>query len=224
MNFTRELSVFYSSSVGKKLLMCLTGLFLLSFLCIHLYVNLFLFKGDSGGTYDAYAEFMATYPLIRPVEIALFLGFLFHALIGVLLWLKNRSVRPIGYALNNIGVKTAFSSRWTIVTGPAIFIFLAIHINEFFVKSRFTDPGGSMRDRVAGAFGNPWIAGFYLLALLFLGFHLKHGFQSAFQTMGLRHPKYRALIEFAAIAFWLLFPLLFAAIPVYFLCLGKGCA
>jgi len=207
---------FYSSSVGRKLLMALTGLFLCSFLTVHLYLNLFLFGGDQGKTFDAYAEFMATYPLVRPLEIVLFLGFLFHMLVGVVLWWNNRTARPDKYAVHRPGETSSSSSRLSFVTGVIVLFFLVIHIRTFFVSSRFFPDGRTMYELVASAFQNPWYVGFYLVALFFLGYHLKHGFQSAFQTFGLRFPRYRLVIDLLAVVFWLLIPLAFAAMPVYF--------
>lgn len=210
-------TAFLNSSVGKKLLMALTGFFLCSFLVVHLTVNLFLFKQDGGHTYDAYSEFLATYPLIRPLEIILFLGFLLHAFIGAWLWILNKRARPKGYTVNKASENSTLSSRLTFVTGTVVFIFLVVHINTFFVQSRFSNTGKTMYQLVEEAFQNPWYVAFYIVALLSLASHLKHGFQSAFQTFGLRTKKYERLIEILAIVFWLLIPAGFAAIPLYFL-------
>jgi len=196
--------------------MGLTGIFLLSFLCIHLYVNLFLLKSDNGGTYDAYAEFLADYPLVRPIEIVLFLGFLTHSFIGCILWFTNWRVRPRAYAVDNTGAATTLASRFAIVTGAAVLVFLVYHIDTFFMQSRFLGTGKTMTQLVTDAFSRPWVVGFYFLALFFLGYHLKHGFQSAFQTYGLRHQKYKGLIDILAILFWLIIPVCFAVIPAYF--------
>lgn len=219
----RNLLDFYNTSAGKKVLMGLSGAFLLSFLCVHLYINLFLLKSDQGAAFDVYAEFMATYPLVRPVEIGLFLGFLLHALTGIVLWLVNRRVRPVGYAVDHTAAGTTWASRFTIVTGFGILTFLAVHIRMFFIESRFLAEGRTMHDIVAASFSNPWITAFYVAAVLFLGFHLRHGFQSLFQTFGLRHLKYRGLIDVAALFFWLIIPLCFAAIPLYFILGGVPC-
>lgn len=217
-----ELLKFYSSSIGKKILMGLTGLFLVSFLCVHLYINLFLFCRDNGGTFETYAEFMATYPLVRPIEIGLFLGFLLHGFLGVILWLKNRSVRPIGYQVDRTGARSTWVSRLTILTGFVVLIFLVYHIRVFFVTSRFMNDDIPMFDRVAEAFSRPGVVVFYLVALLFLGLHLKHGFQSVFQTFGLRVPRYQKMVDGFAFLIWFLIPALFAAIPVYLLIIRRG--
>lgn len=209
---------FYTSSVGKKLLVGLTGFFLMSFLVVHLYLNLFLFASDSGRTYDAYSEFMATYPLVRPLEIILFAGFVLHAILGVYLWYVNRKVRPQKYAVNRAGESSALSSRIMFWTGAFVLLFLVIHINTFFVRSRFQDmTGTTMFELIRGAFGNVWYVSFYTVALVFLAYHLKHGFQSAFQTYGIRVPRYQKLIDVIAAIFWLLIPAAFASMPLYFL-------
>jgi succinate dehydrogenase / fumarate reductase cytochrome b subunit len=208
---------FSASSVGRKLWMGLTGFFLCSFLILHLSINLFLLKADQGTTFDAYAEFMATYPFIRPLEIILFAGFLIHAAIGIWLWISNRMARPVRYTINRASENSTLSSRTGFITGSFVLLFLIIHVNTFFVSSRFFPNGISMFERVREAFASPWYDGFYLVALVFLAYHLKHGLQSAFQTFGLRTPKYRTLIDAVGVVFWLIIPIGFAAMPLYFL-------
>jgi succinate dehydrogenase / fumarate reductase cytochrome b subunit len=197
--------------------MSLTGFFLGSFLIIHAYINLFLLKQDQGATFDLYAEFMATYPLLRPIEIVLFAGFLLHAVLGVLLWWKNRSVRPVGYKVNRASDSSTLVSRITFWTGLVVGIFLVVHVNTFFVRSRFFPDGTTMYEIVRQAFQSPGYVAFYIVALVFLAYHLKHGFQSAFQTLGLRNKRYELLLDLVAAFFWLVIPLCFAAMPLYFL-------
>jgi succinate dehydrogenase / fumarate reductase cytochrome b subunit len=212
-----KITSFYTSSVGRKLLVGLTGLFLCSFLVVHLYVNLFLFKQDSGQTYGVYSEFLATYPLIRPLEWILFAGFLLHAFIGGWLWITNRSARPRRYKVNRASDNSTLSSRVAFWTGSFVLVFLVIHINTFFITSRFRDTGETLYKIVVEAFKNPVYDAFYVIAMGFLAYHLKHGFQSAFQTFGLRNKKYRLLIDIVAVIFWLLIPIGFAFMPLYFL-------
>ncbi len=212
-----KVKAFLTSSVGRKIIMSLSGFFLCSFLIVHVYINLFLLKQDRGSTFDTYAEFMATYPLLRPLEIILFAGFLLHAFVGVWLWLTNRSMRPQRYKVSRAADSSSLSSRIAFWTGAFVFLFLVIHVNTFFVQSRFFPDGETMFERVAAAFRNPWNDVFYFIALVFLGYHLKHGFQSAFQTLGLRTKKYERLIDIVGILFWLIIPICFAAMPLYFL-------
>jgi len=212
-----KIASFYTSSVGRKLLMGLSGFFLLSFLVVHLYINLFLLKQDRGATFDAYAEFMATYPLIRPLEIILFAGFLLHAIVGGWLWLTNRMARPVHYAVNRASENSTLASRTAFWTGSFVFLFLVIHVNTFFVRSRFFPDGTTMYERVEDAFRSPLYVCFYLVALVFLGYHLKHGVQSAFQTLGLNDARYAWAVTAIGVVFWLLFPIAFAVLPLYFL-------
>ncbi len=215
----RKKQSFLASSVGRKLIVGLSGFFLCLFLVFHLTANLFLFKADGGREFNTYAEFLATYPLLRPVEIVLFLLFLIHAIYAVWLWFINRAARPDRYAVKHGEEVSSLSSRIMIVTAVIVLAFLVIHINAFFIQSRFIDgdTGPSMYDRVAAAFAQPVTVIFYIVALVFLALHLRHGFQSLFQTFGLRNAKYLTLIEGVAVIFWLLIPLGFALMPLYFL-------
>jgi succinate dehydrogenase / fumarate reductase cytochrome b subunit len=210
----KKILAFLSTSVGRKLLMGLSGLFLCSFLMVHLYINLFLLKGDTGQTFDAYAEFMATYPLVRPLEIALFAGFLLHMVLGIWLWYLNRRVRPQRYAVNRASETSALSSRIMWITGLVVLAFLVVHVNAFFVQSRFIAHEQTMYQIVRDAFKSPGTVAFYLIALVFLGYHLRHGWQSSFQTFGLLNGKYKGLIEALGVVVWLLIPIGFALIPV----------
>ena len=198
-------------------MMGLSGLFLCSFLVVHLFINLFLFKQDGGATFDVYGEFMATYPLIRPLEWILFGGFLLHAFVGIWLWITNRQARPQRYEVNRASENSTLASRIGFITGAFVLVFLVVHVNTFFVKSRFFPDGRTMYEIVVQAFQSPVYVGFYVVALVFLAYHLRHGFQSAFQTLGIRFEKYQPLIDAVGVVFWLLIPLAFAALPLYFL-------
>ncbi|HXG01485.1 MAG TPA: succinate dehydrogenase cytochrome b subunit [Bacteroidota bacterium] len=209
---------FLQSSVGKKVIMSLSGLFLCSFLVLHLTINLFALrvKTDGGAEFDTYAHFMATHPLIRPLEWILFAGFLVHALLGLWLEIRNRSVRTVKYEVNRPSENSTWASRFMWLTGILVGVFLVVHVNTFFVQSRFFDHR-PMIELIKEAFANPWYVGFYMVALIFLGYHLKHGFQSAFQTLGLRVGKFQKFIHAVGVIFWLIIPIGFAIIPLYFL-------
>jgi succinate dehydrogenase / fumarate reductase, cytochrome b subunit len=206
----------YKSSVGQKLLVGITGLFLCSFLIVHLSGNLLLFKKDGGEAFDAYSVFMSTNTLIRTMEIVLFGGFLVHIVLAVSLWAANRMARPQRYAMSRPSENSVLESRTTFITGSVIFIFLVVHLRTFFVPVRFASgPKPSMYELVAAAFTNPIYDGFYLVALALLAYHLRHGFQSAFQTFGLRPALVRWLNPIAVL-FWLVIPVGFASMPIYF--------
>jgi len=207
---------FYHSSIGKKVLMSLTGLFLITFLVEHLIGNLLLFANDSGKIYEAYGEFLVSNPVIRFIEIFLFLGMAGHAILGVILWIKNRMTRPVKYKSFRLKDNATLASRTTIWTGSVIGIFLYIHLKSFFIPSRFAPVKISNYELVMQAFSNPWYDAFYVVALFVLGYHLRHGFQSAFQTLGLRNKTYTPLLDMLAFIVWFLIPLGYATIPVYF--------
>ncbi|MFI5250826.1 MAG: succinate dehydrogenase cytochrome b subunit [Bacteroidota bacterium] len=213
-----KLASFYQSSVGKKFVVGFTGLFLCTFLVVHLYINLYLFKHDGGETFNVYAEFMATNPVVRTLEIVLFLGFILHILTSTILWYKNRSARPQKYLVTHPLESSTASSRITFLTGSIIFMFLVVHMDSFWISSRFfAAENPSMFNLVRQKFSSPLYDGFYLAALFLLGFHLRHGFQSAFQTFGIRGKRYEGMIELVGVVFWLLIPIGFAAMPIYFL-------
>lgn len=208
---------FYQSSVGKKILMSLAGLFLCSFLAIHLSGNLALFKNDNGEAFNHYSEFMATNPIIRITEIILVAGFVLHMFLGALLWLKNRAARPEKYSAYKLSDNTALASRITMLSGSMVLFFLVVHLYSFFYPSRILGQKTPMYDLVVAAFSNMWYDLFYLAALVLLAYHLKHAFQSAFQTLGLRKGKYILLLDVVAMIFWLVIPVMFATMPMYFL-------
>ncbi len=168
---------FFSSSIGRKLLMGLTGLFLCSFLVVHFTGNLLLFKSDGGAAFDAYSGFMATNFVIRTIEIGLFAGFLLHIGLGIHLWMTNRKVRSEDYAVKPGSATSPLASRTAFVTGSIVFIFLVIHLRTFFFPGRFGTGEVSMYGLVREAFTSPVYSGFYVVALVLLGYHLRHGFQ-----------------------------------------------
>ena len=204
---------FLSSSVGKKLLMALTGFFLVSFLTFHLTMNLFLFEG-SRGSFSSFADFLGTFPIVRPIEWILFGGFLLHLLLGSFVWLMNRRARPQAYKVKGISKTIKLSSRLTIYTGVAILAFLVWHLIQFFIASRFAGHPVDMFVLVAQAFSNPVTIVLYEILFVILGFHLNHGFQALFQSLGLRTAKYRGFIDAVGVIVWLLIPLGFASIPL----------
>ena len=204
------------SSVGKKIIMAVTGLFLCTFLLVHLSGNLALFKHDGGEAFNHYSEFMSTNPLIRVSEIILVLGFLLHMIDGVTLWFTNKKARPIGYKKLPGSATSSVFSRTMIFSASIILVFLIIHLETFFVVHRIIGTDKTMYQSVVEAFANPVYSGFYVFALILLSFHLNHGFSSAFQTLGLNHKKYSPLIKAVGFLFSILVPLGFATMPIYF--------
>ncbi len=206
----------YSSSVGRKFIVGLTGLFLCSFLVVHFSGNLLLFKNDRGAAYNRFADFMATNVLIRTLEIVLFAGFVIHVIWAFRVWLSNRSARPERYTVSSANENSTLTSRIGFLTGSIVFIFLVIHLQNFWVPTRLTGTMDTEYDMVRKVFASPYYDVLYVVAMVLLGFHLRQGFQSAFQTFGLR-PFWRKPVDLIAIIFWLFMPIGFAAMPLYFL-------
>lgn len=207
----------YHSSIGKKFVVGTTGLLLCAYLIVHLGGNLLLFKDDGGKSFDMYAEVLPSLLVIRIIEIGLFAIFLAHIITGTYVWLQNRKARPTKYALNRPAENSSVFSRTMFLTGSIVFIFLVIHMMQFWFPSRFATEHVSMYGLVRGALQNPVYGIFYIIAMGLLAFHLRHGFQSAAQTFGLSTQSYRGIIEAIGAIFWLLIPLAFASMPVYFL-------
>ena len=199
------MSNIFNSSIGKKLMMALAGLFLATFLLVHLGINLTLIIFDDPRIFNIAAHFMATNILIKVFEIVLFGGILLHIIYGLILQLLNWIARPIRYKVNN-PAQTSFFSKFMIHTAVIILVFLVIHLFDFYFKAKFghghvaeiTYNGKIYHDlgtMVLEKFQILWVDIFYIVCFLFLGFHLLHGFASAFQTLGLNHKVYTPVIK-----------------------------
>jgi succinate dehydrogenase / fumarate reductase cytochrome b subunit len=205
---------FFNSSVGKKIVMSLTGLFLAIFLVEHLAGNLLLLKSDGGQAYNDYARFMGGNPIVRILEIGLLSLILLHIVNGIRLWLANRAARGKGYGSYKLDENTTLQARMMKLSAALVLLFLVIHLRKFWVPARFQGEH-DVASLVYYTFQQPFYVLFYLVALTVVGYHLRHGFQSAFQTLGFRTKRYQALIEFIAVLFWFVVPVGFAIIPVY---------
>jgi len=219
---------FLTSSIGRKLSMSLTGLFLIVFLLVHLIGNFQLLIPDGGEAFNVYAKFMTTNPIIQFTSYGLYAFILLHAVQGWLLWANNRKARGgQGYAVQATratGTNAGIAKRMGAL-GTIVFIFLVIHMWQFWFRMKFGDlpmlnyDGESVKDLyspVKAAFTNIGFVLFYVVAMFFIGLHLKHGFQSAFQTLGLNHQKYTPFIKLLGNAYAILIPLGFALIPIVF--------
>ncbi len=205
--------------------MALAGIFLMLFLIFHLATNLLMLAGDGGEAFGRAVEFLKLNPAIKIMEYVLFAGFLIHILLGVALQLQNYRARPVKYH-KRLRTETSAFSRFMFHTGVIIFIFLVIHlINFFFVKLGWVAiPGepGEVADQhdffgmARIVFTNTWYVIGYIVALIFLGFHLKHAFQSAFQSLGLNHTKYTPAIKVIGTIYAIAISVGFAVIPLYF--------
>jgi succinate dehydrogenase / fumarate reductase cytochrome b subunit len=217
------MSKFLNSSIGKKLLMGLAGLFLCAFLVVHLGVNLLLLLNDGGSKFVVASEFMSTNIVIRIIEIVLFSGFILHILYGIIVQIQNWIARPIRYEKINYS-QTSFFSKYMIHTGAIVLAFLILHfINFYFVKVGLVSVPEGVKDKhdfynmAMILFKNPFYSWTYVVLILFMGFHLHHAFQSAFQTMGWEHPKYTPIIKSIGLIYSIAITLGFIIIPLYIL-------
>ena len=212
------------SSIAKKLIMSLAGIFLIIFLLVHLGINLSLILSDTREGFNKAAHFMAGNWVIKILEIVLFGGFLLHMFYGVYLQIQNWMARPNRYKKENYS-QTSFFSKFMIHTSVIITIFLVIHMIDFYFKSRFF---GEVPNVIYGGKEYPdmgilviekfKILSFvliYIASFLILAFHLFHGFQSAFQTLGLNHKVYTPIIKSLGIIYTLLVTAGFILIPIY---------
>ncbi|EHQ27608.1 succinate dehydrogenase cytochrome b subunit [Mucilaginibacter paludis] len=247
----------FNSSLGKKLIMALTGLFLCTFLIVHLGGNLLLFNNDNGYSFNVYANFLTHFPPIEVIAYILYISILVHALYATILTIQNRRARPVSYA-SRPKSPTSWSSQNMGLLGSILFLFLVIHMSDFWYKYKYTDTIGfkeyrtdlssgkttaadfkpeaadfehsvstennveivrvkNIHAKVSESFSNIWYVIIYVIAMGALAFHLLHGFQSAFRTMGWVHRKYTPVVYF--IGTWLfavIIPLGFAAMPIVY--------
>jgi len=215
---------FFTSSIGRKIIMALTGLFLIMFLTVHLIGNLQLLYGDGGKAFNVYSDFMGNNPLVQLISKGNFFFIFLHTVQGIMLYLKNRSAKGSNYAVIPKN-KTSWASKNMAFLGTLILAFILMHLGHFYFIFKFGNSvpmiaydGVEVLDaygKVVSVLTNPiWLA-CYLVGLAVLAFHLYHGFASAFQTLGLSHKKYTPIISMAGKAYSFLIPVGFAIIPIY---------
>lgn len=246
-----------TASVGRKVLMSLTGLFLCLFLFGHVTGNLqLMLPGHSGKLqFNEYAVFMTTNPAVKVLSYLTYFSILFHAVWAVVLYRRNKSARPEGYAYTKPSKNSTWASRNMGILGAVILAFIAFHMSDFWWEYKYgempymqteagdgyitkdgeayknaevneagmvvlngEEVGPAMKDlheEVMEAFSQPILAGIYILTMIFIGFHLSHGFQSGFQSIGANHPKYTPLIKKAGLTFCIAVPAAFALIAVW---------
>ena len=217
-----------TSSIGQKLVMSLTGLFLILFLVVHLAGNLQLLADDGGEAFNLYTYFMTHNPLIKTISYGLYAFILLHAILGIVLRAKNRGARGVQYAVSTYPT-ASWASKQMALLGILIFAFLLLHMGDFWWKMKFTDQlsmvsydgvGYAVKDlytQVDATFQVTWIVVAYLVGLLALALHLWHGFDSAFQTLGLRNWRFGILFKIVGRIYSIVIPLGFAIIPIYYL-------
>jgi succinate dehydrogenase / fumarate reductase cytochrome b subunit len=203
--------------------MALTGLFLIMFLTVHLAGNLQLLADDQGESFNIYSHFMAHNSFIQLVSKGNFFFILLHVVMALTLARKNKIARPIGYKVNSGSSNSTWASRSMTLLGILTLIFLLVHLRGFWYEFKFGSVPGISYDGVEmhnsylvvqEAYTNIFYVGFYVAAMIALGFHLLHGFSSAFQTLGLNHSKYTPVIKWAGRLYAVIVSFLFAIIPI----------
>jgi succinate dehydrogenase / fumarate reductase, cytochrome b subunit len=211
----------FSSSVGSKLLMGLTGVALFVYMVLHLAGNALIFAGQD--VFNEYSHTLISNPLILPIELGLLAVFLLHIYKAITLWMSNSAARPVPYTKKQLAGHTSrksLSSTTMIWSGLFIMVFVVIHVKQFKFGSFYQVTDSTVRDLYrteVEVFQNPLWVGVYVLATLLVGLHLRHGFASAFQSLGLDHPLYTRRLTALGIVFAVLIGVGLAVIPVWVL-------
>jgi len=211
----------FTSSIGKKLIMSLSGLFLMAFLALHAGINLLILSGRDA--YNAACHFMDTNPFIQVMVPVLAFGFFIHIVYAAYLTWNNRKARGAqNYAVSNKTQASSWAARNMFVLGIIVLGFLCLHLTHFWTKMQLAhyltgegaaDPYGL----VAELFTQPVNSIIYIIWITALWFHLTHGFWSAFQTIGMNNSKWICRWKVMAYVYATVVALAFLAIPVYFL-------
>jgi succinate dehydrogenase / fumarate reductase cytochrome b subunit len=247
----------FNSSLGKKLIMALTGLFLCTFLIVHVGGNLLLFKNDQGFAFNSYANFLTFFPPIEVIAYLLYLTIIVHSVYALVLTIKNRRARPVGYAVHTKS-PASWSSKNMGLLGSILLLFIVIHMGDFWFTYKYNNILGfkeyrtnlatnettvsdykpetpdfersistennveivrvkDLHARIQSSFSNVWYVLFYVIAMGAVSFHMLHGFQSAFHTLGWVHKKYKPIIYFVGTwLFAVIIPGLFALMPIIY--------
>jgi succinate dehydrogenase / fumarate reductase cytochrome b subunit len=210
----------FSSTVGTKLLIGVTGLLLFAYLITHLAGNVIIFFGQDA--FNSYAHTLISNPLIVPIEIGLLLIFLLHIYKTLRNWFANQAARPVGYARKELAGHTSrksFASTTMIWSGLITMFFVVVHVKQFKYGTFYLVQGvEEVRDLYRTeieVFSNPFWVVFYVICTLIVGLHLRHGISSGFQSLGLDHPRYTRRLVLWGIAGAVIIAGGLATIPVW---------
>ncbi len=219
----------FTSSVGKKLVMGFTGIFLVLFLIVHVGLNACIWAMDGGDMFNRAAHFMGANVVPRILEIGLFAGFILHIVQGYMLEMQNRKARSVKYAMDYGNKGSKWYSRSMALLGTLLLLFLIMHIAHFWVPSRITglqpvmidgkeyhDLFGEMKTVFTDEKMGLIVVLLYVAGCISLAYHLAHGFQSAFKTIGVHNKRYQGMISAFGYGFSIIVPLAFALMPVSF--------
>jgi succinate dehydrogenase / fumarate reductase cytochrome b subunit len=200
-----------STSVGKKQLMAVTGLLFLVFLTTHLLGNLSIYGGPTA--FVSYAEHLhALGKLLAVAEVGLIVALIIHLTTAVFLFFENRRARPVKYAVDKSGGGRTLSSRTMPYTGLLILGFIGVHLATF--SHHFVDQTTRNIFQIAAAvFSQDIYLIIYIIGVLVVAYHVRHGLWSAFQTVGANHPKYMPLIQKGSVIFAIIVAIGFGSLP-----------
>ena len=215
---------FLSSTIGKKVLVAVTGILFCLFLLFHLVNNLIIYSGEENFNYLV-NSLEKIKPLIRVLELALATILIVHISNSIYLSIQSKKSGNTT-SLSSVKKPNApLSSRTMLFTGSILFIFIVVHLSTFWFNFQTTDNHSIYYDMVTSSsigFGNIFITILYLTAMVILGFHLKHGFSSALQTLGIKDTSLGKVINAIGIVFWLFVPAGFFSIAFWFGILNGG--
>ena len=208
---------FLKASIGKKLVMGITGLFLITFLVVHVSLNSLIFVNDGGILFNKGAHFMSHNFFIRIMEIVLFAGIFLHMIQALILTIYNSKARPVKYAMTDGKANSKWYSRSMGVLGSLLLMFFIVHWANFWWPTKvavYNHQEHNTFENMKAVFANPAFVVIYMVGVISLCYHLLHGFPSAFQTLGLNHKKYTPIIKMVGTIFSIVVCLLFAAMPI----------
>jgi succinate dehydrogenase / fumarate reductase cytochrome b subunit len=216
----------FTSSIGKKITMALTGIFLILFLVVHVGLNACMWANDDGEMFNRAANFMGENVVPRIIEVGLFVFIILHIVQGLMLEVQNRTKRGVGYAIDYGNSGSRWYSRSMGLLGTLILLFLIIHLIDFWIPSRFgVMPEATLSDGkhvhnlyalMQVRFQELWVVIVYVLGCISLAYHLAHGFLSSFKTLGVHNKRYINLLNGLGLAFSVLVSLAFAMMPISF--------
>jgi succinate dehydrogenase / fumarate reductase cytochrome b subunit len=221
----------FTSSIGKKLVMSLTGLFLITFLIIHVGLNACIWANDNGELFNVAAHFMGSTILVRIMEVGLFAGIIIHLLQGYVLSYEYQKKRSVGYAVSYGERGSRWYSRSMGLLGTLLLLFLIMHVYHFWVPSRFGGMANitavqevkyedSLKEyhnlyaEMLNVFQNPLIVILYVLGCVSLAYHLMHGFESSFRTIGVHNNRYLKMLRYTGRGFAIIISIAFAMMPI----------
>jgi succinate dehydrogenase / fumarate reductase, cytochrome b subunit len=211
----------FTSSIGRKIVMALTGIFLILFLIIHVALNACIWANDGGEMFNAGAHFMGGTVVPRILEIGLFAGFILHIIQGYMLTASNKSKRSVGYAVAYGEKGSKWYSRSMGLLGTIILLFLIMHVSHFWFPNRshqgfLLGEEINLFEKMKETFSELWVVILYVVGCISLAYHLAHGFQSAFRTLGVYNKRYNIMLSSLGYGFAIIVPFAFALMPVSF--------